>query len=204
MLTRSLRDRAVDDVIALGPLTNVAALLAESRELFQGVRVIWMGGTLGPGNASALAEFNCFADPAAVAAVIDSGVDLQVVGLEVTQQVRVLPDQLEPGCLGDSGMGRLLEAVLDSLMDAEEPILGERMAVLHDPAAVFSALDADWFRFEPRTLQVRVEEGHERGRLVETSAAHARQVRYATEVREDVLATEFVKRLAGWAPGVGP
>ncbi|KAG8684095.1 hypothetical protein FRC08_013906, partial [Ceratobasidium sp. 394] len=52
-------------VIAVGPLTNIArAWLKEPRALGRARRIVVMGGALdSPGNTSATAEFNFFADP---------------------------------------------------------------------------------------------------------------------------------------------
>ena len=62
------------EIIALGPLTNLALAVRLDPSLPQKVkRLVIMGGTIGAvGNMSALAEYNFFADPEAVQVVLDA------------------------------------------------------------------------------------------------------------------------------------
>lgn len=62
------------EIIALGPLTNLALAVRLDPTLPQKVkRLVIMGGTIGArGNTSALAEYNFFADPEAVQVVLDT------------------------------------------------------------------------------------------------------------------------------------
>ena len=77
-------------VLALGPLTNLARLLQCRPELAVCIEpLIWMGGSAGPGNHSAAAEFNAAVDPESVQGVLDAGVRLRMVGLDACRQVRV-------------------------------------------------------------------------------------------------------------------
>jgi purine nucleosidase len=76
-------------VLALGPLTNVASLLIERPDLGSRIgRLVWMGGSAGPGNHTAAAEFNAAVDPESVQRVIDAGVCIEMVGLDACRQVR--------------------------------------------------------------------------------------------------------------------
>jgi purine nucleosidase len=83
--------RAQADVwlVATGPLTNVAHALAAAPDLVDRLAGIsWMGGSATHGNVTAAAEFNCFADPEAAAAVFAAGHrDLSMAGLDVTLTV---------------------------------------------------------------------------------------------------------------------
>ena len=77
-------------VLALGPLTNLATVLQRWPELAARTgQLMWMGGSAGPGNHSAAAEFNAAVDPESVQAVLDAGVALHMVGLDACRQVRV-------------------------------------------------------------------------------------------------------------------
>jgi inosine-uridine nucleoside N-ribohydrolase len=72
-------------VVAVGPLTNVALLLSR----YPGVRparIVLMGGSIGLGNVTPAAEFNIWADPEAAARVFASGLDVTMIGLDVTHQ----------------------------------------------------------------------------------------------------------------------
>jgi purine nucleosidase len=77
-------------VLALGPLTNVAVVLQAWPGLAARIgRLVWMGGSAGPGNHTAAAEFNAAVDPESINVVLDAGVPLQMVGLDACRQVRV-------------------------------------------------------------------------------------------------------------------
>jgi inosine-uridine nucleoside N-ribohydrolase len=72
-------------LVATGPLTNVALALARYPELEQTLaRIVLMGGAIAEGNVTPAAEFNIWADPEAARRVFSSGLDLTMVGLDVT------------------------------------------------------------------------------------------------------------------------
>jgi len=78
-------------IVAVGPLTNLAAVLQERHEvLSKAARIIVMGGAIWcPGNVTPHAEFNFYRDPEAAAAVLSSGLPITVVPLDVTRQVGI-------------------------------------------------------------------------------------------------------------------
>ncbi|KAF8604149.1 nucleoside hydrolase [Ceratobasidium sp. AG-I] len=77
-------------VIAVGPLTNIARAWMKNPEALQRARrIVVMGGALDvPGNTSATAEFNFFADPKAVTFVMDAAkserINLVLAPLDLT------------------------------------------------------------------------------------------------------------------------
>ncbi|KAH7341537.1 putative hydrolase [Rhizoctonia solani] len=79
-------------VVAVGPLTNIARVwLKHPQALQRARRVVVMGGTLdAPGNTSATAEFNFFADPKAAAIIMDAAksesINLFLAPLDITTQ----------------------------------------------------------------------------------------------------------------------
>lgn len=83
-LVSSLRDAAARgervDILAIGPLTNIALLLRRAPDAVEGLgTLIIMGGTLyGRGNITPAAEFNIYADPEAAAAVFRTSPTLVV------------------------------------------------------------------------------------------------------------------------------
>lgn len=78
-----------DDVslITLGPLTNVAqAILKEPRLKERIPEILCMGGSAFCGNATPTAEFNIYVDPEAAKIVFESGIPIQMVGLNLCRQ----------------------------------------------------------------------------------------------------------------------
>jgi inosine-uridine nucleoside N-ribohydrolase len=79
-------DRPVT-LIPTGPLTNVALLLARYPEVTQDIeRIVLMGGAIAEGNVTPAAEFNIWVDPEAAARVFASGLDITMIGIDVTHQ----------------------------------------------------------------------------------------------------------------------
>ncbi len=200
VLRRSL-EAGVRCIVALGPLTNLALLANEAPELLRDVEIVWMGGSLEHGNATAVAEFNAWADPAAVGTILASDAELCVIPLEVTETVILRPDDLGERPFGDGPAGRTLEALLSALMEAERPVSGERRASLHDPCAVLAATGEDLFRYEERSLCITADESCDRGRMTELppTEGRVRRQRYAVEAHAEEIRRIFVERLRSWA-----
>src|SRR4051794_30949797 len=97
-------------LVATGPLTNVALLLARYPEA-KPERIVLMGGVIAEGNVTPAAEFNIWADPEAAHRVFTSGLDVTMVGLDVTHQALVTSahaEQLRGAGPGGKGVaGRL-------------------------------------------------------------------------------------------------
>jgi inosine-uridine nucleoside N-ribohydrolase len=76
-------------ILAIGPLTNLAAVLEKEPKLLAQVgRIVVMGGAVWyKGNITPAAEFNFHRDPAAAAALLAAGLPVTVVPLDVTRQV---------------------------------------------------------------------------------------------------------------------
>ena len=78
-------------IVAVGPLTNVAALLELDESYADDIaRIVIMGGAVRvDGNVAdaPAAEWNLYADPASTAAVIASGVEIVLVPLDATNTV---------------------------------------------------------------------------------------------------------------------
>ncbi|EGT4255886.1 ribonucleoside hydrolase RihC [Citrobacter amalonaticus] len=82
-------------LVAIGPLTNIALLLMYYPECtFNIRRLVIMGGSAGRGNFTPNAEFNIAVDPEAAARVFQSGIEIVMCGLDVTNQAMLTPDYL--------------------------------------------------------------------------------------------------------------
>jgi inosine-uridine nucleoside N-ribohydrolase len=74
-------------LVPTGPLTNIALLLARHPDVAANLdRIVLMGGAIAEGNVTPAAEFNIWADPEAAARVFASGLDVTMVGLDVTHK----------------------------------------------------------------------------------------------------------------------
>lgn len=178
-------------VLALGPLTNLARLLARRPDLAGRFRVVWMGGSAAGGNHTAAAEYNAAADPEAVAAVLASGVGLVMVGLDCCRQVTVTGDDVAPLRAIGTDRGQLLADLLDGYVGIAK---GRPMA-LYDPVAAAAALDPSVLHTVPARVEAELHGTHTRGMTVvdwraRTAPPNAQVAvtAQATPIRQMVLA----------------
>jgi inosine-uridine nucleoside N-ribohydrolase len=83
-------------LIPTGPMTNVALLFARHPDAAEHLeRIVLMGGAIAEGNVTPAAEFNIWADPEAAARVFAAGVDVTMVGLDVTHRALMTADHAE-------------------------------------------------------------------------------------------------------------
>lgn len=73
------------EIVALGPVTNIAKAIDKDPETMKKVKRIWSMGTagLGPGNASPVADFNVYKDAEAYRVLMESGLPVTVIGLDM-------------------------------------------------------------------------------------------------------------------------
>jgi non-specific riboncleoside hydrolase len=82
-------------LVAIGPLTNIALLLTHYPEcVFNIHRLVIMGGSAGRGNFTPTPSLILLSIPKAAAKVFQSGLDIVMCGLDVTNQAMLAPDYL--------------------------------------------------------------------------------------------------------------
>jgi inosine-uridine nucleoside N-ribohydrolase len=128
-------DRPVT-LIPLGPLTNVALFLARHPEAASELeRIVLMGGAIAEGNVTPAAEFNIWADPEAAARVFESGIDVTMIGLDVTHKALVGAADVER--LRASGrIGGIVGELLDFYGEYHRVTYGWEGSPIHDAVAV--------------------------------------------------------------------
>ena len=164
-----IRDRAARSaepltVIALGPLTNVAAALESRPDLVDALsEVVVMGGAFEvPGNITPHAEFNIHEDPWAANAVFASGVPVTLVGLDVTRRTSMHRRDGPQWFAGASKSAHLGNRIL---VDRFQERADLQEFSLHDPLAVAAAIDPDILTCRLAEVSV-VTDGEERGRTI--------------------------------------
>ncbi len=132
-------------IIATAPLTNVALLLRSHPEDIAKIeRIVWMGGAIGAGNATASAEFNAWHDPEAAAIVLASGAAVTMYGLEPFYRVGVPAstiDELAPSSEPRArAVGELLRCS-QRMGVGETRLSAPGCATIGDAGAVAAAID---------------------------------------------------------------
>ncbi len=142
-------------IVATGPLSNLGLLFLKHRAVLPKIKeIIWMGGVFyRKSEIITPTEFNAFCDPEALKIVLDSGVKLKMVGLDVTMQVLVEEPQYAEFRKIDTPLGRV---VVDWLLFYEK-LHRNSMGVggaLHDPLALALVIDPTLVRFRPAHIGV--------------------------------------------------
>lgn len=97
-------------VIAVGPLTNVAITLAKYPQIKPLLkRILIMGGSAMTGNTTPAAEFNIYADPHAAQMVFKSGIPVVMCGLDVTLKAYFTPQDIDELAAKGTPVGRFLQ-----------------------------------------------------------------------------------------------
>lgn len=161
-------------LLALGPLTNVAALaLARPDLAVQLDEIVWMGGGLTKGNHTASAEFNAFADPEAAAIVFSSGLPVKMVDLDFCRQILASTDHVTPVRAAGGVNAGLIADMLEGFISIATR-RGRASMALYDPAAAVAFLRPELVQFERAHIGVETAGGLTRGRtVVEMRESHA-------------------------------
>jgi len=151
-------------LVATGPLTNVALLLARHPEV-RPERIVLMGGAIAEGNVTPAAEFNVWADPEAAKRVFASGLDLTMVGLDVTHQALVRTEHKER-LRGAGRVGRTVAELLDFYDRFHREVYGFDGSPIHDAVALAYAFRPELLETRELNVEVDCESELCRGRTV--------------------------------------
>jgi purine nucleosidase/pyrimidine-specific ribonucleoside hydrolase len=151
-------------LVATGPLTNVALLLARYPEA-RPERIVLMGGAIAEGNVTPAAEFNIWADPEAAARVFASGLDVTMVGLDVTHQALVTAAHAEQ-LRGAGRVGKVVAELLDFYGVFHREVYGFDGSPVHDAVAVAHVIDPTLLELQHLNVRVDCESELCRGRTV--------------------------------------
>jgi inosine-uridine nucleoside N-ribohydrolase len=151
------------EILALGPLTNLALAIQKAPEAMKKIKMIHsMGGGVNHGNITPFAEFNYWVDPEATQVVFDFGIPIRMVGLNVTEQCIISPEEFE--LLNEKGdrISELYYKMQQHYSDHYKKRDGIDGAIIHDLLTAATVFDESLVSFE--TQDVRVEtEGDKRG-----------------------------------------
>ena len=150
-------------LVATGPLTNVARLLATCSE--RPDRIVLMGGSIAEGNVTPAAEFNIWADPEAADAVFRSGLEVTMIGLDVTHKALLTAPYAEQlRAAGETG--RMVAELVDFFVQFHQQTYGFDGAPIHDAVAVAYAFQPKLVETVDRNVEIETVSDLCRGRTV--------------------------------------
>jgi pyrimidine-specific ribonucleoside hydrolase len=185
-------------IVAIGPLTNVALLLAVHPGLSGAIgRIVAMGGSLGAGNTTGVAEFNVSCDPEAAHRVLtQADVPVTLVPLDLT--MRCLADGAWLAALAAGGpVPATLASILEHYRAAFLAGYGLDGVAIHDALAVLEAVRPGSLLTTPLPLRVACDLGPARGATVpdRRPGAPGPAVAVALDADVDAVLAEILSRL---------
>ena len=155
-------------ICALGPLTNIAKVLTENPRVTESIEeiVLMGGGFFEGGNITPAAEFNIYVDPEAAKIVLESGVKITMLPLDVTHKTLVQRDFLEK--LRKSGKNSAIEAakLLDFFERYDVEKYGSKGGPLHDPNVIVYLLNPTIYSGKLVNVEIEVNSELTRGMTV--------------------------------------
>jgi inosine-uridine nucleoside N-ribohydrolase len=151
-------------LVATGPLTNVALLLALHASAPPD-RIVLMGGAVAEGNVTPAAEFNIWADPEAAQRVFTSGIDVTMVGLDVTHRAPMRREHAER-VRASGRVGRFVAELWDFFSRFHAEVYGTEDSPVHDALAVAHVIRPDLLKTRFVNVEVDCESKLCRGRTV--------------------------------------
>jgi len=159
-MLRTIRDNPGEiTLLLLGPLTNVAAAIERDAETMQLVKqIVLMGGSARyHGNCSPVAEYNFWVDPDAAQILFQSGLEVTMVGLDVTHHIVLTPNMREVIRQFNTPLANYVYDITQFYVDfhwRQERTIG---CVINDPLAVAYLIDPSIMVTRPAHVEVETQ-----------------------------------------------
>ena len=156
-------------LVALGPLTNLALALRRDAHTFrQLAEVVIMGGAVTvPGNVTPVAEFNIYVDPEAAQVVLASGLPITLIGLDVTERVRLTGEMIDQNVRpAGSPLSQFVMDCTAQTIEFSTRVERPPGMAMHDPLAVAALVDPTIVHTAPLSVQVETKGELTTGMLV--------------------------------------
>jgi purine nucleosidase len=184
-------------IVALGPLTNLAAAVLNKVDLADAAEVVWMGGTLEErGNTTDTGEWNACVDPEAAEACLRAGGISRLFPLDATQDVVFTMDDLR--ALPDNHLARVVRDAVRYYVGFHRSADGLDGCYLHDPVTLIGALlrpDLVTETVRERLACDTSTDPYVAGSLYRSNAADRPPVEVATAIDAAGMKAELIDRL---------
>ena len=169
-------------LIALGPLTNIAAAIRLNSEIMKKVKkLVIMGGAINvEGNKNRVAEFNMFIDPEAAEIVLNFSIKKVFVPLDVCNTAPLFPEDLER--INNPPLKETLKKILwpymNNLFEREN---GIKAALMYDPLTMYYLINPKAFTLKSYDLRMET-----KGELTRGMTVIERRIKVPKENNVDV------------------
>ncbi|MGO3048813.1 nucleoside hydrolase [Staphylococcus casei] len=141
-------------IVATGPLTNIATALIKDPSIAQYIESITImgGGTFG--NWTPTAEFNIWVDAEAAKRVFDSGIHINVFGLDVTHQVLATTQIIDRFKCIDNQIARFVVELLEFFKSTYKTHFDMDGGPIHDACTILYLLDPTLFTMQHTHIDI--------------------------------------------------
>jgi len=168
-LIRTLRAAAEKiTVVAVGPLTNIAAAMVKAPDIKNGIqRIVIMGGAIiDPGNITSAAEFNIYVDPEAAKIVFNSGCEIYLNTLDISMKAVFQQEDIEAlGKTGNKVSGIVCE-LLKFFANTHVEHFGFPACPIHDALCVGVLIDPTLIEYKKVFCDISLHDELTRGETV--------------------------------------
>ncbi len=151
-------------LVPTGPLTNIARYL-EAHGTEGIARIVLMGGSIAGGNFTPAAEFNIWCDPEAARTVFTSGLEVTMVGLDVTHMA-ILGPEVEERLRAAGRIGTFVAELNVFFSRYHCATYGWNGAPIHDAVAVAHVVKPGLLATHHCNVEIELESELCRGRTV--------------------------------------
>jgi inosine-uridine nucleoside N-ribohydrolase len=202
MIRTVMANRGQIDIIALGPLTNVAMAIRKEPAFASAVkRTVIMGGAIaalpdGAGNITPNAEFNFWVDPEAARIVLRSGIPIELSTLNVSRKTALTKRWYDRLVAVDTPLTQMIRSRMDQVFVTTP----NRALLMFDEVAVASLIDPTLVKTEQLVVDVDIDHGINYGvsvggRTPWPGAEGARTVAVQHDLDWDRFITMFIERV---------
>lgn len=188
-------------MIMLAPLTNLAMAFKKAPEIIAKIKELYiMGGVVdGRGNESPVAEFNFYTDPESAYEVLNSGVLIKLIGLDVTRKAPLFESDLD-NIVNNSDVTNFVKNITKHYIDRASIGKDVRRCLLHDPLAVAVAMDESIVEMKDYFVDVEYSSRLSDGQSIcdfNNRYGKKPNVRVALELDRDKFMKMFLKSIIG-------
>ena len=186
---------------ALGPLTNLALAITKEPKIISkiGQIVLMGGGFFEGGNITPAAEFNIFVDPEAASIVLNSGVKIVMMPLDVTHQVLATKSFIEKILLLKSNTSAAVAGLLNFFGRYDSKKYGSDGAPLHDPNVIAYLLKPGYYFGKKINVEIELKSDLTRGMTVADwwqVTKKRKNVYFIRNVKTDLVLNLLITRLS--------
>jgi purine nucleosidase len=188
-------------LVTLGPVTSLALALRRDPEMVRAKvqrHLAMIGNIAAKGNTTQYSEFNAWCDPEALDQVLRAELPTEMVGLDVTRQMVLAPNEISRLAHSGAANARWIEDALRFYMEFHKRQEGLDGCIVNDVLPIAALVRPNVLTFEERRLTVDLDDGEHRGHTRVDPEKGAR-VRVATQVDVAKVRPLLSERVFRWA-----